>query len=213
MNNSSIDIDQRNLFCTPVITGNWEDADGHNPRMIDYIRREKSSSQGVMLSNIGGWQSEDDLFKRNVPSITALRDWLFGVLLASYDHHYEGRFRNLMQQAGTNLGFECTAWANINFPGCSNKLHNHPGSHWSGVYYLHCPNASGDISFLDPRMGANMSSARSALLDLFSNNWESITPSAGMAVVFPSWLYHSVGTNLSDADRISIAFNIALRKA
>ncbi len=37
-----------------------------------------------------------------------------------------------------------------------------------------------------------------------------IVPEAGTLVIFPSWLEHGVNQNLSDADRISIAFNINL---
>ena len=39
---------------------------------------------------------------------------------------------------------------------------------------------------------------------------QSISPEAGTLIIFPSWLDHSVNQNLSDADRISMSFNINL---
>ncbi len=46
-------------------------------------------------------------------------------------------------------------------------------------------------------------------------HWDrvSYTPVAGRLILFPSWLEHDVEANMSDHERISISFNMNLRKA
>ena len=39
---------------------------------------------------------------------------------------------------------------------------------------------------------------------------QQIPPEEGRLIMFPSWLEHSVGQNLSDSLRISLSFNIDL---
>ena len=39
---------------------------------------------------------------------------------------------------------------------------------------------------------------------------QSITPKAGTLVLFPSYLEHKVGENLSNEERIVVSFNISL---
>ena len=48
-------------------------------------------------------------------------------------------------------------WANINRTGDANEYHSHPGSYWSGTYYVDeggsdaDPELGGELEFLDPR--------------------------------------------------------------
>lgn len=87
------------------------------------------------------------------------------------------------------------AWINISPPGGSNKIHTHgegKSLQISGVLYLKTPENSGDISFLSSS----------------SYNCEWLhSPRANTMIIFPRHYPHSVRTNRSDEDRISIAFN------
>ena len=40
-------------------------------------------------------------------------------------------------------------WANINTKGNFNTPHTHPGSHYSGCYYVKVPKNSGNLYFID----------------------------------------------------------------
>ena len=48
-------------------------------------------------------------------------------------------------------------WANVNRAGHGNEFHSHPGSFWSGVYYVDDggigadPSLGGELEFMDPR--------------------------------------------------------------
>ena len=105
-------------------------------------------------------------------------------------------------------------WMNINPPGAFNKAHMHPGSHYSGVFWVKLPKDSGSITF------QNDSSFKcfNELLIYNSKFKEdtiiyqnySLFPGEGAMVLFPSSLYHCVEENKSDEDRISISFNVEL---
>lgn len=87
-------------------------------------------------------------------------------------------------------------WGNISSPLTQDNIHHHnDSSHkMSGVLYLQTPKNSGNIFFVNP-----------GNLNLKSN----FVPSSKDIILFPSYLPHYVGLNLSKKDRISIAFDIS----
>ena len=127
-----------------------------------------------------------------------------------------------LQQQGQDyrIDWGLQGWANINRRGDYHNLHNHPHSYLSGTYYVQVPPADaldqgsradlnpGAISFFDPRPQANMLSIRD---DAQIDAEHRILPTAGMLLLWPSFLHHLVRPNLSDQMRISISFNIVLK--
>ena len=99
-------------------------------------------------------------------------------------------------------------WININPKHSFHGDHIHPKAHLSGVFYLQCPKESGDIIFKDPK----------AVSFMFPASYTEITgenaiefrcpPKEGGLLLFPSWLSHSVGQNISDEERVSMSFNL-----
>ena len=75
-------------------------------------------------------------------------------------------FRRATKRTGGGQSYagrlQLTCWANVNGPGHSNDVHNHPQCAWSGVYYVDVgtptpdEEKSGFLHFLDPRGGAGM---------------------------------------------------------
>ena len=86
------------------------------------------------------------------------------------------------------LGF----WLNAMEPGQRTSAHGHDENDelLSGVYYIAVPPDSGDILFHD---------------DPFEVR---VTPEAGMMLLFPPALVHSVQENRSGQRRLSLAFNV-----
>ena len=97
----------------------------------------------------------------------------------------------------SNISF----WANINSQGGSDRVHHHNANFTpsekllSGVYYLKTPLDSGDICFLNQSV---------------PHEHFHLTPKEKDLVIFPSYLLHYVTPNLSQEDRISIAFNFEI---
>jgi hypothetical protein len=84
------------------------------------------------------------------------------------------------------------AWANVMRAGSHHLAHRHGNTGWSGVYYLEAgdPDSGGAITFARGR------------------EVETVVPRAGLLLLFPSDLLHSVGTYAGTAPRISVAFNL-----
>jgi uncharacterized protein (TIGR02466 family) len=80
---------------------------------------------------------------------------------------------------------------------------------FSGVYYPKIPNGEcGDLIFYRDHV------MLSYLPSYIVEDWNDMTSGTtvykartGMLLIFPSWLEHSVTTNLTTEDRISISFN------
>ena len=108
-------------------------------------------------------------------------------------------------------------WANVQRKGGSNAAHPHPGSFWSGVYYVDVGDMSqgqrgGELQLFDPRgclprmLAPYLRYSMSELHDAGRNI--SFTPSAGQCVLFPGWLFHAVNFYTGSTPRISVAFNL-----
>jgi len=107
---------------------------------------------------------------------------------------------------------ETASWVNINPKGSRNYRHHHftlNNRHlFAGVYYVKVPENSGAIIFHDPRGNHLQASVDMQYLAGAAPPVYAILPKAGECYYFPTWLEHEVSENLSEEDRISIAFNI-----
>jgi uncharacterized protein (TIGR02466 family) len=105
--------------------------------------------------------------------------------------------------------FEITAcWATILACGATHKLHHHPNNFLSGVYYVRARPGADTINFHDPRNQTGI--IRPPVFDLTAENTDQVVVRVkeGTLLVFPAYVPHSVDANASDAERISISFNI-----
>ena len=102
-------------------------------------------------------------------------------------------------------------WANVSSKGGSNKIHNHPNSFLSGVYYVKTPENCGALKIYDPRIVSQMIVPEKGD-DLNRDDWNEVKfkPQAGKIIFFPSYLQHEALPNESDEMRVSMSFNIIL---
>ena len=103
-------------------------------------------------------------------------------------------------------------WAIINEKGAWNQKHHHSNSDLSAAYYVSAHENCGDIVFYDPRPATVYKHPIPKSPNNLNATVNSIKPEAGMLVLFPSYLEHSVNPNMSDKKRIVISFNINLEK-
>ena len=99
-------------------------------------------------------------------------------------------------------------WANVLTPGAAHRAHSHPNNYLSGVYYLSTRPGADTIAFHDPRRQTYV--MRAPVTELTAQNTDQVVVevSDGTLLVFPSWLEHSVDANRSEAERISLSFNL-----
>lgn len=100
-------------------------------------------------------------------------------------------------------------WLNINGRGSYNTTHIHGNTFFGGVYYVKAEPGCGTIQFHEP----------SNIREYHCPPYAQITPrnafvqqcpaEPGRLCLFPAYVPHDVTENTVDADRISVAFNVA----
>ena len=202
------------LFPTPILKATPPNADSLNESLLDAIRQQRDARKGVDRSNIGGWHSSTDMTDWGGEPARRLAE--FAVQEAS-QHMIDIAAAGKRQ---FNWGVEM--WANINGPGDANQLHCHPGAYWSGVYYPDPGGAEeegngGELMLEDPRYPTAYSTVPDLVLRLADReamrSQVAIRPAAGLLVLFPSWLRHSVRPHHGDRERVSVAINLSLAGA
>ena len=173
-----------NLFATPVFTEIHNDYDSLNCGVMEEAR------------NI----SDLNLFNTNTQSIKSLKGWI------------KGHVDDMSKQYGFGYN-KITGRINIIQPFLSDTPHHHVGmSTLVGVYYIDVPNNSGDILLHDPRGATAWSNLGFTPNDPIATKtarcYHRIKPQNGLLLLFPSFLVHSVETNLSNQNRISIVINV-----
>ena len=202
-------VEVRNLFPTPVVIAQVPDHARLNTALAKTILARAATGPSTAHSNLGGWQS----------------DWYFerwggaeGATILAFAQELATALT--VDRLGKKVApaWRLNAWANINRKGEANEFHTHPGSFWSGTYWVDdggaaaAPALGGEFVIQDPRGvapamyrpewvprtegGASMGAA------------ESIRPVAGAMLLFPAWLSHAVRPYRGEGARISIAFNL-----
>ena len=163
---------------------------------------KKKDPKGVEKSNIGGWQSDFLDFKK---------DDYFSDLISNTISNYFHETKIYKEIQLMLHGY----WININQPGASNNMHNHPNCDLAGVMWIKTDNKSGAIRFRHPNNFAESNSLSlydkdfAEKTNAHAGYWMATKP--GNCILFPSHLEHWVEQNKSTEDRISISFNIGLR--
>ena len=101
-------------------------------------------------------------------------------------------------------------WGNVLRKGEVHPPHTHSNNFLSGVYYLYSDKAAG-IQFFDPRPSSDVLVPKKTNKTHNNSNLLSFASKTNRAVFFPSWLQHWVPQNISDKNRISIAWNVQLK--
>ena len=101
-------------------------------------------------------------------------------------------------------------WGNVLRKGEVHPPHTHSNNFLSGVYYLYSDKAAG-IQFFDPRPSSDVMVPKKTNKTHNNSNLLSFASKTNRAVFFPSWLQHWVPQNISDKNRISIAWNVQLK--
>lgn len=183
-----------NMFSVPIFSFDGE-LDTEYIKSACYYQRQVNP--GKIASNAGGWQSENLDF--DLPFLHR-SNLLERIAQAAREYAEVCRFK--YKDIRIHL-----IWVNINGKNCSNTVHTHPGCHVSGVYYVKCPEKCGNIIFLHPCTQLILREYN--LHELGTEVCYAVKPKEDKLVLFPSWIEHQVGPNLSDEDRISISFNVS----
>jgi uncharacterized protein (TIGR02466 family) len=165
----------------------------------------KKERECVNQKWLGGWQSTATILDdpEMAPLISVVTDRLLGIK----------DMYGLKDEAAVRL---CNGWININQSGNyglnNNPPHLHANYFVSVVYYVKAEPKAGDLCLIAPFHDIEYTVPFSSIKNhtVYNSARWNITPEPGKLIIFPSWLMHYVMGNLSQSDRISIAFNTAL---
>jgi uncharacterized protein (TIGR02466 family) len=168
--------------------------DAINARIIAALGEQR---RGLPALDAGqGWQSEQTLHERE-----AFRDLILCV------HSVAKSILSFLRISYESV--EVTGcWANVLARGAAHKLHSHPNNFLSGVYYVRTHPGADTINFHDPRRQTSI--IRPPVVELTAENTDQtvVRVANGTLLMFPSYLEHSVDSNMSEEERISISFNL-----
>jgi uncharacterized protein (TIGR02466 family) len=194
----------KHLFPAPFMAFVWPDGAEINEELRPRILEAASRSAGTQKSNSGGWRSESG-------QLEFCGDAGRRLVRRMYEMADEATRRTLAELREQPRTFRWTlhAWANVNRLGGFNRVHTHPGSTWSGTYYVDpgAPPADADggtpLHFFDPCQGR----ANTFLQPMLPSSYL-VRPEPGLMVLFPSYMPHMVFPHQGEQERISIAFNL-----
>lgn len=207
--NIELQIDVQALFATPVATIRVPDAAALNDELTTVVLAREQAQPSTEHSNRGGWQSTWDFEKWGGSA---------GDRLMAIARGVGNKLTRLRDGGDTELKWKHNAWANINRSDQGNEFHTHPGSVWSGAYYVDDggastdPSLGGEFEVADPR-GPAPAMYLPALVPAVPGGESfgastTLSPATGTMLMFPAWLSHAVRPYRGTGQRISIAFNL-----
>lgn len=176
---------------------------------------------GNKVSNVGGYQSYS-----NIHTMTEFARLVEIIEIQFKQIHAEFELVDQVELEILNM------WFNINVPGSHNRYHRHvnppsmerisSASIWSGTFYVHVPENSGDLVFHNGREDYTFMTHEPAIVripEIFLKNYNNkhikplykVKPKKGDLYIWMADMIHGVEVNKSNENRISISFNIGLK--
>lgn len=183
------------LFRADLFTANVGNDAQRASIIKEILHMKESNPEGIYKSNPLCW-------RLNNPCSNI--DWLMDELVKLVDraidfYNVEDRlFASLPKRKTIHVDY----WANVNEPHSRNSMHCHKPADFSACYYLDAE-GTGSLRFINP----SNTMAECSIGSPFVRDFR-INPMNGDLLLWPSWLPHEVETNLSQRQRINLAFDL-----
>ena len=216
-------MEHKSLPIFPIPIGLYnlgEDEHALNVRLITDILTEQSEDpEGQVRSNMGGWHSAD--YQETIHKDSFGR--LSGIIEEQANYY--------CKLHGYKTGLTCSnLWSNVNESGDFNLSHHHGASALTGVYYPAGSIVDGSVQFnytkgvyLKPGTWDGENGGSIVLYDpAYSQKTKLVKdcdnpspytfdtyytyPIAGLLILFPSYIIHTVTPFKQDMKRVSISF-------
>jgi uncharacterized protein (TIGR02466 family) len=154
---------------------------------------------GYHLNAGQNWASNN----RNILSDPMFKE-INELIQAEIDHYA----KNIMMW-DSNEFYITQSWINVNPKDTEHHIHYHYNSIISGTFYLET-NENDNIVFHRKSELSLLTMKRSSF-NIWNSDFWKVQVKNNTIVLFPSSLYHSVDKNVSNHERVSIAFNVFAR--
>jgi uncharacterized protein (TIGR02466 family) len=192
-----------NIFPTPIFWHLVKDCDALNAELREVILEKERTTSSATKSNIGGWQSGPDFFRWQGSAVATLECYIRNALDVATVRVTAPRCLRAQ--------FDLYGWGAVNRHGHYNTVHVHPMATWSGVYYVDPGDNPADappacLEFAHPIAASTMTFFPGILPSA-----RLVRPEAGMLILFPSYLLHSVRMYHGARARVCVPFNAHLQ--
>ena len=180
-----------------------EGFDNIQSQLIQFAQEEKDKSDGITVSNRGGWHSKVNY--NDEPNL------LYLTIVKNLNEYFSEPANGFNKDTKFEIS---SLWININSTGDYNLPHIHANCDMSGVFWISTPKDSGQLVFESPN-----AFGQTKQISKYSNEIKSrlglypafdVDPHEGTMMFFPASLYHSVSVNECKDSRISAGFNLNL---
>lgn len=194
------------LFPSPILWYVFRNVEALNAELRELILEQERTTRSRAKSNQGGWQSATDFFSWDGSAVATLR--------AFASRAVEVATARLDLQSNARFELHLSGWAAVNRKGHYNTGHVHPMATWSGIYYVDPGDDDDDDSDAPGGLLELAHPIVASVMTFFPGQLPSarlVRPEAGMIVLFPSYLEHSVRLHRGERPRICVPFNAHLR--
>lgn len=177
-------IHEHAIFISSCYTSYLESVD--NLAIIEAIEHIEATQPSAALSNSGGYQSLG----------ISPPDYDNYATMMLFENFIKPTVNNIMDRSHMPPGEKnINYWYNVNYKNNYNRVHTHPSSYISGVYYLKVPSNSGDITFMRSQTELDRLEFITKQLKSYDstsdpriNTVHWFTPKEGLLLLFPGHL-------------------------
>lgn len=189
-------IDSQYIFPTQVFRAQFDSAQELAKAVVPTLLDQEKNDKKPLKYTANGYTDygRENLLER--PVFKELKDFIDDVIVRCH------------KQTGLqNEPSLRSSWFSINRKYTYHEEHNHLPDTWSGVYYIQADQDHPGLTLVNPNMKANW--PRVNVSELNEANSPNVTCAAmtGSLIIFPSHLHHKVEQQLTDKERIMVAFN------
>ena len=163
--------------------------------VMDYVSMNHTESPNGMVQSLPYLHKKENIVELNREIIECIE--YISLNFTKYESKYKVDITSM--------------WGNVQKPGAFFNKHYHRNNIYSGILYL---NDSGEdvfppTKFFSPLVRDFGPSVKET--NVFNAASSERSFEKGVLVIFPAWLEHDVGINLTPNNRLTISFNVMLR--
>ena len=184
------------IIAADLFTVNVGTAEQRKVLLDEALAHRNSGEDNMAFTNEGCWRSQ--FVYQDIEWLMVHLKELTNAAIDYYistDHSFAGKVQHFGKP-------EVKYWTNVNEPHSKNSLHVHSLYQFVGLYYIQ-GYSTGDLVFHNP---SNLTETCNPYAPFASRMaWQ---PKDGDLLVWPAWMPHETELNLSEDQRVNIAFNI-----